>query len=284
MIVLSRAYDAITARSTIYVVDLVASTDRVVARQGIYGGCLIQSCSRRREQVRIVRQNIDVFAGKTRVLAGPRLRGLIVVVRVRLIVGAGDGDRDGLGDREAVVVREGDVEGLDLAVAVAEVLSRRGRDRVVPGHDTAGAGAGRVGRDGRSERAEGRAGPCVGAGRRNAVDVRQIDVGEGDRAAVGEVADRGDLLGHRADEDLRRDHRGVVGARDGDRDGLGDREAVVVREGDVEGLDLAVAVAKVLSRRGRDRVVPGHDTAGAGAGRVGRDGRSERAEGRAGPC
>ena len=49
-----------------------------------------------------------------------------------------------------------------------------------------------------------------------------------DGAAVGEVAGRRDLLGDRADEILRGDHRRVVGAGDGDVDLPGDQAAVLV--------------------------------------------------------
>ena len=52
--------------------------------------------------------------------------------------------------------------------------------------------------------------------RADAVHVGQIDVGEGDGAAVGEIADRGDQLGHAAGDVGRRHHRRVVGAGDGD--------------------------------------------------------------------
>ena len=52
----------------------------------------------------------------------------------------------------------------------------------------------------------------------DAVHVGQVDVGEGDGAAVGQIAGRGDLLGHRADQIRRRDHRRIVGAGDGDVD------------------------------------------------------------------
>ena len=48
--------------------------------------------------------------------------------------------------------------------------------------------------------------------------VGQVDIGEGDGAAVGQVAGRGDQLGHVAGEVLGYDHRRVIGAGDGHRD------------------------------------------------------------------
>ena len=62
-------------------------------------------------------------------------------------------------------------------------------------------------------------------------DVGEVDVGEGDDAAVGEVAGGRDLLGDRADQILRGDHRRVVGAGDGDVDLLGDQAAIAGRRG-----------------------------------------------------
>ena len=56
--------------------------------------------------------------------------------------------------------------------------------------------------------------------------VGEVDVGEGDGAAVGQVARRGDLFGDRTDEVLRGDQRRIVGAGDGDVDLLGDQAAV----------------------------------------------------------
>ena len=60
--------------------------------------------------------------------------------------------------------------------------------------------------------------PPIGVPVAEPVHVGEVDVGEGDGAAVGQVAGRGDLLGDRADDILRRDHRRIVGAGDGDVD------------------------------------------------------------------
>ena len=92
--------------------------------------------------------------------------------------------------------------------------------------------------------------------------VGEVDVGEGDGAAVGQIAGRGDLLGDRADEILRGDHRRVVGAGDGDVDLLGDQAAVLVVERDGEALDLGLAGGQILDRGVGNRVGPGQLAAG----------------------
>ena len=90
-----------------------------------------------------------------------------------------------------------------LAVAAARYSTAVAAHAVVPGHHAAGAGAGGVGADDGRQGAE-RAAERYGASRRHAVHVGQIDVGEGDGAAVGQVANRGDQLGHAAGHVRRR--------------------------------------------------------------------------------
>ena len=97
-------------------------------------------------------------------------------------------------------------------------------------------------------------------------------------AAVGEVAGRRDLLGDRADEVLRGDHRRVVGAGDGDVDLPGDQAAVLVVQRDGEALDLGLAGGQILDGGIRNRVGPGQLAAGTGAGGVAVLDRRERAE------
>ena len=108
--------------------------------------------------------------------------------------------------------------------------------------------------------------------------VGEVDVGEGDDAAVGQVARRGDLFGDRADEILRGDHRRIVGAGDGDVDLLGDQAAVLVVERDGEALDLGLAGRQILNRGICNRVGPGQLAAGSGAGRIAILDRRQRAE------
>ena len=78
--------------------------------------------------------------------------------------------------------------------------------------------------------------------------VGEVDVGEGDGAAVGQVARRGNLFGDCTDEILRGDHRRVVGAGDGDVDLPGDQAAVLVVERDGEAFDLGLAGRQILNR------------------------------------
>ena len=111
--------------------------------------------------------------------------------------------------------------------------------------------------------------------------VGKVDVGEADRAAVGQVAGRRDLLGDRADESCRGDHWRVVGAGDGDVDLPGDQAAVLVVERDGEALDLGLAGSQILDGGIRNRVGPGQLAAGTGAGGIGILDRRERAEHRA---
>ena len=126
--------------------------------------------------------------------------------------------------RPPLPVVERDGEALDLGLAGGQILHRGIGNRVGPGQLAAGAGAGGVAVLDRRQRAE--RGPIGRAGGRNQMHVGEVDVGEADGAAVGQVAGRGDLLGDRADQILRGDHRRVVGAGDGDVDLLGDQAAV----------------------------------------------------------
>src|SRR6185436_20698035 len=144
----------------------------------------------------------------------------------RHIVGAGDGDVDLPGDHAAVLVVERDGEALDLGLAGRQKLNRGICNRVGPGQLAAGSSAGRIAILDRRQRAED--GPDRGAGGRNQMHVGEVDVGEGDDAAVGQVARRGDLFGDCTNEILRGDHRPIVGAGDGDVDLLGDQAAVLV--------------------------------------------------------
>ena len=79
---------------------------------------------------------------------------------------------------------------------------------------------------------------------------------------------RRDLLGDRADEILRGDHRRVVGAGDGDVDLPGDQAAVLVVQRDGEALDLGLAGGEILDGGIRNRVGPGQLAAGTGAGGI----------------
>src|SRR6185503_1359674 len=76
---------------------------------------------------------------------------------------------------------------------------------------------------------------------------------------------RRDLLGDGTGEILRGDHRGIVGAGDGDVDLLGDEAAVLVVEGDGEALELGMAVSHGLHRAVGDGVGPGELAAAAAA-------------------
>src|SRR5205807_1568727 len=96
--------------------------------------------------------------------------------------------------------------------------------------------------------------------------------------AVGQVAGRRDLLGDRADEILRGDHGGIVGAGDGDVDLLGDQAAVLVVERDGEALDLGLVLGEILNRGIGNRVGPGELAAGSCAGGVAVLDGGERAE------
>ena len=55
--------------------------------------------------------------------------------------------------------------------------------------------------------------PAEGVTAADAVDVGQVDVGEGDRPGIGEIADRRDQLGHRPGDIGRSHDRRIVGAR-----------------------------------------------------------------------
>ena len=153
-----------------------------------------------------------------------------------------------------MLVVERDREALDLGLAGGEILDRRVGDRIGPGELAAAAGAGRVAVLDRAERAEGRA--DRGAGGRHQVDVGEVDIGEGDRAAVGEVAGGGDLLGDRADEILRGDQRGVIGAGDGDRNVLRDGRAVAIIDSHPIDFGHCLACTEILRGRLIDGVGP----------------------------
>src|SRR5438309_615867 len=100
------------------------------------------------------------------------------------------------------------------------------------------------------------------------MDVGEVDVGEGDDAAVGQVAGRRDLLGDRADEILRGDHGGIVGAGDGDVDLLGDQAAVLVVERYGEVLRLGLSFTLFPYTTLFRSVGPGELAAGSCAGGV----------------
>ena len=87
-----------------------------------------------------------------------------------------------------LLVVEGDGEALDLGLAGGQILDGGVGDRVGPGQLAAGAGAGGVAVLDRGERAQ--VGADRGAGGGNQMDVGEVDVGEGDDAAVGEIAGR----------------------------------------------------------------------------------------------
>ena len=109
----------------------------------------------------------------------------------------------------AVVERDG--EGLNLGLARRQVFHRSGRHAVVPGDHTTQPGAGRVGADRGCQRAQRcRRGRCHA----DAVRVGQVHVGEGDRAAVGEVARGRDQFGHPAGHIGGGHQRCIVGAGD----------------------------------------------------------------------
>src|SRR5207249_3120205 len=100
------------------------------------------------------------------------------------------------------------------------------------------------------------------------VHVGEVHVIESDDAAVTEVAGRCDLLGHRADQVLRRDHRRIVGAGDRDIDLPGDEATILVVQRDGEALHLGLARGQVLDGRVGDRVRPRELTACAASGRI----------------
>src|SRR6266404_3361571 len=141
-------------------------------------------------------------AGNNRDILGHRTGGN--AADHRHVVGAVDGDGDDLagggvaGDGgEAIGDRLGGAELLDRAQAVV---------------DGVGPVAGGIER-------EGALGPGD-AGVRGEIGLAGIDVGDGERAAGGEVAGNNrDILGHRTGGNAA-DHRHVVGAVDGDGDDL----------------------------------------------------------------
>ena len=113
----------------------------------------------------------------------------------RNVVRAGDVDAHGARHNAAVAVQNIKAEGLDLVLVLRQVFHRRGRNAVVPGHHATKAGAGRVGAHTRRQRAER---PRRRRDRADAVRIGQVDVGKGNRAAVGQIADRGHEFGHPA--------------------------------------------------------------------------------------
>src|SRR5207249_5011143 len=115
-------------------------------------------------------------------------------------------------------------------------------------------------------------------GRGGAVGVGEIDVGEGNRAAVGEVAGAvdGDVLGDRAIA-VGGDDRGLVGAGDGDGDALGGGAGVVVVDLDRVGLDQGLAGGEEVDGVVGDMEAPGDGAAEAVDG-VGDGAGGERAE------
>ena len=169
----------------------------------------------------------------------------------RHVVGAVDGDGDELaggavaGDGgEAVGDRLAGAELLDRGLAVVG-----GVGPVAVGIEREGAVAVAAG----------------GAGLGGEVGLALVDVGDGERAAGGQVAgDDGDVLGDRAGADAA-DHRHVVGAVDGDGDVLRGYAAVMVVECD--GVDF---VHGLVGSEGGKRAIIGREsprdqTARAGA-------------------
>ena len=113
------------------------------------------------------------------------------------------------------MVAQRDREALQPALVLGQVLDRRVGHRVGPAQLPAAASAGGVAVLDRRQRAQ-VAGHRRAAGAHQ-VHVGKVDIGERDDAAVGQVASRAELLGHRADQVFGGDHRCVVGA--GDRPG-----------------------------------------------------------------
>src|SRR5207237_1342054 len=115
-------------------------------------------------------------------------------------------------------------------------------------------------------------------GRNRGVAVGQIDVGEGYRAAAGEVAAAidGDVLGDRA-IGVGGDDRILVGAGDGDGDVLGGEAAVIVGNLDLIGLGDGLVLGQEVDRVIGDREAPCDGAAGAVDG-VGDRAGAERAD------
>ena len=153
----------------------------------------------------------------------------------RLVIGAGDGDIDLLGDQAAVLVVDRDGEAFDLGLTRGQVFDGRVGNRVGPGQLPAGASARGVMVHDRAERAK--RGADRRPGRRHQMYVRQVDIPERDDAAVRQIAGRRHLFRHRTADIRRRNNRCVVGAGDCDRDVLRYVCAVVV--GDRNGIDLS---------------------------------------------
>ena len=178
-------------------------------------------------------------------------RGGIVGGQVddRRVVGAVDGDGDGLEDRRALVVDGLDHEGLGDGLALAEGL---GGGLGVIEDEAPGAGGvdaeGAVGRGRRADHAPGGGG--------GAVDVRggQLTGDRGDAAGGGAVVERA-VFGDRADDVGARVGGGqdVVRAVDRDGDRLIDDRAELVGRADHVGLRDGLAFAEGL--RGGLRVV-----------------------------
>src|SRR5438477_494530 len=96
--------------------------------------------------------------------------------------------------------------------------------------------------------------------------VGEVDVAEGDGAAVDQVAGGRDLLGDRADQIRRGDDRRVVGAGDGDVYLLGDDAAVLVVHSFPTRRSSDLVLGQILDGRVRHRVGPGQLAADAAAG------------------
>src|SRR5258706_468331 len=143
----------------------------------------------------------------------------------RHVVGAVDGDGDELA---------GGAVGRDRGEAVGD--GGAGAELLDRGLGVVGA-VGPVAISGEREGA-------VGAGRAGLyveVGLALVDIGDGQRAAGGDVGGGApDVFGDRAGR-APADHRDVVGAVDGNVDLLGDHAAVLVAERDGEALDLGLA-------------------------------------------
>ena len=87
------------------------------------------------------------------------------------------------------------------------------------------------------------------------MEIGQIDIGEGECSAVGEVANGGDEFGDSAGDLGGRDDGRVVGASDRDRDGACNRAAVGIKDIKGEGFKLGLACCQVLNGAGDNAVV-----------------------------
>ena len=150
---------------------------------------------------------------------------------------------------------------------------------VVPGDQPAQTG-GIAGAGGDAGRQAAQRGARRGDGA-HAMDVDQVNVGEGDRAVVsqyGQCYRRAGGLSHRTGDIGHVHHRLVVGAGNGDADGAIHRAAMAIVKRDGEGLKLSLARSQVFNCRSSNAVVPADHTTEAGAGAVGADARGQRAQ------